>query len=79
MRTIRASEIGAYLYCKRAWWFQQQGIRSENELELSSGSAFHREHGKRVLLARLVRAAGWIILLAALALIAVTLTSRLLN
>ncbi len=79
MRAIRASEIGAYLFCKRAWWYQQQGIQSENEAELSSGSGFHRAHGRRVLTARLAQAAGWIILLAALALAAAALTSMLLG
>ncbi len=79
MRAIRASEIGAYLFCKRAWWYQQQGIQSENEAELSGGSGFHRAHGRRVLAARLARVAGWIILLAALALAVVALTSKLLG
>jgi len=79
MRAIRASEIGAYLYCKRAWWYQQQGVQSENETELSGGSSFHRAHGRRVLIARLMRAAGWLILLAALGLAAAALTSRLLG
>lgn len=79
MRAIRASEISAYLFCKRAWWYQQQGIQSENEIEMSGGSSFHRAHGRRVLSARLVRAAGWVILLAALVLAAVALTSRLLS
>jgi len=79
MRAIRASEIGAYLFCKRAWWYQQQGIQSENEAELSGGSGFHRAHGRRVLAARLVRAAGWLVLLAALVVAAVALTKLLLG
>lgn len=77
MRAIRASEISAYLYCKRAWWYQQQGIRSENEADLSGGSAYHRRHGRRVLAARFARAVGWALLLAALALTTIALTSRL--
>jgi hypothetical protein len=77
MRAIRASEISAYLYCKRAWWYQQQGVPSENEVELSGGSAFHRRHGRGVLAARLARALGWALLLAALALAAIALTGRL--
>lgn len=77
MRAIRASEIGAYLYCKRAWWYQQNGVRPENEAELSGGSEFHRRHGRKVLAARLAQAVGWALLLAALALIAVALTGSL--
>ena len=79
MRTIRASEIGAFLYCRRAWWYQQQGINPQNEAELSAGSAFHRRHGQTVLLARLLRLAGWLLLLAALAAAAVGLTSHILS
>lgn len=79
MRTIRASEIGAYLYCKRAWWYQQQGVAPENETELAAGGQFHREHGRRVLLTGLLRAAGYLLLLAALVTLAVTLTQRLLS
>jgi CRISPR/Cas system-associated exonuclease Cas4 (RecB family) len=77
MRAIRASEISAFLYCKRAWWYQLQGVRSENEAELSGGSAFHRRHGRRVLAARLARALGWALLLAALALATIALTGKL--
>ena len=79
MRAIRASEISAYLYCRRAWRYQQSGARSENEIELSEGSVYHRAHGRGVLTARLLRAAGWILLLAALALAVIALTSRLLG
>ena len=78
MRVIRASEIGVYLYCHRAWWYQLQGIASENQQELASGSGFHRSHGRRVLSATLLRAAGWILLLAALVVAAVTATLQLL-
>jgi len=78
MRVIRASEIGAYLYCHRAWWYHLQGIASENQQELSAGSGFHRSHGRRVLTATLLRAAGWILLLAALVVAAVTVTLQFL-
>lgn len=74
MRTIRASEIGTYLYCRRAWWYQKEGAPSQNQAELSGGSAYHRRHGRQVLRAGLLRAAGWVLLLLALALLAAGLT-----
>jgi CRISPR/Cas system-associated exonuclease Cas4 (RecB family) len=48
MKVIRASEIGTYLFCKRAWWYQLQGYSSENEDELIGGSEFHHQHGQVV-------------------------------
>ncbi len=78
MRTIRASEIGTYLYCRRAWWFGQQGIASENQAEMAAGSELHREHGRRALAAGALRFFAMLLLLAALVLLAVYLTQRLL-
>ena len=78
MRVLRASEIGAYLYCHRAWWYQLQGIESENRAEMAAGGSFHHSHGKRVLTSTLLRAAGWVLLLAALVVAAVEITLQLL-
>jgi len=78
VRVLRASEIGAYLYCHRAWWYQLQGIESENRAEMAVGSGFHTTHGKRVFTSTLLRAAGWVLLLAALVVAAVEITLRLL-
>jgi len=74
MRVIRASEIGAYLYCHRAWWYHLQGIPPENEAEMAAGSSYHRGHSRKVLTAGLLKAAGWVLLMAALVVVAVTLT-----
>ena len=74
MRTIRASELGTFLFCRRAWWYQSQGVTSENQTELAGGNAFHRRHGRNVILSTLLRSAGWFLLLAALAALAAGLT-----
>ena len=77
MRTIRASEIGAYLFCQRAWWYQAQGVESQNQAELAGGTAYHHEHGRRVFFAGLLRLAGWALLLGALILLTIGVTTLL--
>ena len=74
MRIIRASEIGTYLFCKRAWGYHNQGLESKNKTELARGTAFHEAHGRQVLLAGFFRITAWVLLLAALILAAVWLT-----
>ena len=71
MRTIRVSEIGAYLYCQRAWGYARQGEPSANEALMQAGTEYHRQHGRRVMRAVLLRLVGWgLILFALLALAA---------
>ncbi len=48
-RVIRASEIGRYVFCARAWWLGSvEGRPSANWREMESGEALHRRHGRRV-------------------------------
>ena len=51
MRKVRASELGSFNYCQRAWWYQQQGMPSENQGAMDAGSQEHREHNRGVKLA----------------------------
>lgn len=78
MRTIRASEIGAFLFCKRAWWYQQAGVPSQNQAELASGRELHDRHGKAVAAAGCTQTLAYGLLLAALVLLAIYATSQLL-
>lgn len=73
---IRASEIGSYLYCRRAWWYRKQGIESESQAELATGTELHRQHGRKVLAAGLLRTLGMLLLFAAVILLVVFLTLR---
>lgn len=55
MKTIRASEIGSYLYCRRAWWYQKLGYQSRNQVELNLGQEIHARHGRNLYLAGIVK------------------------
>jgi hypothetical protein len=71
---IRASEIGSHLYCRRAWWYRRQGVESENQGELAAGTELHVQHGRNVLAASLLQVAGYVLLLAAIAVLVYHLT-----
>ncbi|NPA92964.1 MAG: hypothetical protein GXO56_04725 [Chloroflexi bacterium] len=70
MRTIRASEIGTYLYCHRAWGYARQGHRSTNQEAMQAGTEYHRRHGQAVFFAGVLRFIGWALLLLALMVLA---------
>jgi CRISPR/Cas system-associated exonuclease Cas4 (RecB family) len=76
MRTIRVSEIGSYLYCSRAWWYQRQGIQSDNQTDLASGSRIHRRHGQSVMVSGCLRILAYLLLLSALILLTVHFVSQ---
>ncbi len=68
---IRASEIGSYLYCRRAWWYRKQGIESENRAEMATGTELHQKHGRKVIAAGFLQVAGYAFLLIAVLLLVV--------
>jgi CRISPR/Cas system-associated exonuclease Cas4 (RecB family) len=76
MKNIRASEVGSYLFCARAWWYQRHGLQSTNQAEMSAGTALHRQHGRTVLASGLTRTLAIILLLLALALLVAFCTAR---
>ena len=78
-RTVRASEIGSFIYCQRAWWYQRQGFEPMNRAELAAGSEFHSEHTGRARTVILMRVIAWMLVLAALAYLAVILGARMFN
>ena len=61
-RTIRASEIGAYMYCRRAWWYQRQGFKPMNQEALDAGSDFHTASAGKTQLAVFFRYIAWVML-----------------
>jgi hypothetical protein len=74
-RWIKASEIGEYVYCQRAWWYRLQGAASTNVEELASGSRQHARHGRGLQLVIWQRAFAALLLAAALILVFVQLST----
>ena len=79
MRTLRASEIGSYLYCRRAWWYHLKGHESQNRAELAAGSSLHQKHGRTVFISGAIRILAMLALLAALVLVASYCTVQVLQ
>jgi len=77
MSVIRSSDIGSYLYCRRAWWYRKQGIESENKAELAAGTELHQKHGRQVLASSLTRTVGFILLMIAIVLLVAYCTSQI--
>jgi CRISPR/Cas system-associated exonuclease Cas4 (RecB family) len=40
---VTASEIGEYVYCRRAWWLRASGIVKEQTTEMLEGTKKHNE------------------------------------
>ncbi|MGD9092402.1 MAG: hypothetical protein PVF74_06120 [Anaerolineales bacterium] len=70
MRVIRASEIGSYVYCNRAWWYQKNGQIPENLEAMVNGQNMHTDHGRRVMATGCLRTLAYLLFL--LAIIAAT-------
>lgn len=48
-KVIRASEIGEYAYCARAWWLGKVlGYRPASLERMTAGEAVHIRHGQKV-------------------------------
>ena len=71
-KLIRASEIGEYVFCARAWWLRTKGFEAGGwSVARERGTAWHKEHGRGVKSARRLRrlAAAATLLAALLALV----------
>lgn len=74
-RYIRASEIGTYVYCRRAWWLKQvAGFEPQDKAEVwAAGEAAHLQHGQQVRRAQNQRRAARVLLVCGLLLLAIGL------
>lgn len=71
---IRASEIGAYVYCRRAWWLRRvAGFEPEDSGRFAEGTAAHARHGQKLRRAQLQRRLALALLAAGIVLLVVAL------
>ncbi|MGB9777185.1 MAG: hypothetical protein ACPLYD_12165 [Anaerolineae bacterium] len=76
-RIIRASEIGQYLFCARAWWLGTvEGVPSAHREEMGAGESVHRQHGWQVRAAVILSRLAWALLALALLAAILALLSR---
>lgn len=67
---VRASELGEYVYCARAWWLRRvAGLEPAGQERREHGTALHRRHGRAVAGSRLLLAIAGLLALAAAALL----------
>jgi hypothetical protein len=67
---IRASEMGEYVYCARAWWLRRvEGLEPAGHERREYGIAQHHRHGRAVAGSRVLLLVGGLLAVAALVLI----------
>jgi len=61
-RITRASELNAFTYCRKAWWYQQHGYPSRNVAALRAGDDLHSKHGRQIRLTGYIRTSAYILI-----------------
>lgn len=66
---IRASEMGEYVYCARAWWLRRvAGLEPAGRERREMGTVLHHRHGRAVAGSRALLALAGLLVVTALAL-----------
>jgi len=67
---IRASEMGEYVFCARAWWLRRvAGLEPAGHERREMGTALHHRHGRAMAGSRALLVLGGLLAVAALVLI----------
>ncbi len=75
---VRASEVGEYTFCARAWWLHHiRGLTPADDAPMRSGLTLHRQHGRRVQLTHLSQRLAWAFLALALLALLIALIQHL--
>ena len=76
-QVIRASELGQYAYCAKAWWLASvEGVPSSNVREMDAGTSAHEQHGQTVQLSLWLSRAGLACLALGILMLVFFLTTR---
>ena len=76
-RTIRASEIGSFIFCQRAWWYQRNKIKPINVDELAAGQSFHEHHINQSRSAKLLKTIAWLLIFLSVILLSIFVVTLL--
>lgn len=74
-RLIRASEIGAFAFCERAWGYAARGDPSEQQPEIEAGQTYHVRRLQHVTWSQTFRRIGMACLILAAATLVIALTT----
>lgn len=77
MSAIQASEIGTYLYCKRAWWYRKKGYHPTNQQDLAAGLSIHTGNARKLMYSGCLRFIAYGLFITAIILFAIHLTGLL--
>jgi hypothetical protein len=66
---VRASALGEYVFCARAWWLRREGVEPTRGGEArAAGTRWHEGHGRSVARAKRLRIVAAVCIYLALAL-----------
>lgn len=58
MKAVKASELGSFAFCKRAWYYQNKGVSSLNQTALRRGSYQHSRQAWQVAISQILLVLG---------------------
>ena len=73
---IRASDIGLYVFCARAWRLKADGYESSNRAEMAAGTEAHAAHGTQVAVSQYTQRLSLVLFLIALIVSLLMLATR---
>ncbi len=75
---VRASDIGAWVFCNRAWWLANvKKVTPQNTEQLDAGTRAHRKHGQSLRRSAQLQRLGFFLLAVAMLLFGLTLLINL--